>query len=219
MARGYFHGSVHSLDYKSCSSFSLLFVAAAKNKVIFLKLKSVSSPKQLDSSWDRVCWLTGWLADKLAWGTIWSTVAGLAIRLTSWLCRQKAVILELVVRRAVHYTYHMRNVLSTQRWGSLQYHIRASTTGFKYQRQEDTLVHSGRRGVVIQRASSIEKYQSAVLLTNQMKHLTFILTLTLVRATGSCSTPRFLVKAWATAVTWLTTGVVLALALESKGRR
>lgn len=45
------------------------------------------------------------------------------------------------------------------------------------------------------------------------------LTLAFIGAVDSCSTPWLLVEAWAAAVTWLATGVVLALALAPADRQ
>lgn len=79
----------------------------------FRKRELVNTPKKLDSSCCRHCWLTGWLPDKQAWGTVWWTGTGLAGQLTIWLSRWKAVILELVVHWALHHTYHEGNVISS----------------------------------------------------------------------------------------------------------
>lgn len=100
-----------------------LFAFVADTTSYFMRGKYVNSPKQLDAgrlndsplSWHCLGWLAG-RADK-----------------------------ELVVHRALHHTYHARNVLSALHRGSPQYHIRASATGLKYQRQQDTsLLYGGR---------------------------------------------------------------------------
>lgn len=122
------------------TSFLPCFTSVADSRLCFMKAKLVNSAKQLDSSWQRLCWWTEWLADKLS---LSRSAQGWLSSLTSYLNRQNPVILKQVVHRAVHHTYHIRNVLPALHWGSPQYHIRASTIGLKYQRQEDTSVLSG----------------------------------------------------------------------------
>lgn len=119
---GTFPCTEHRCD--KITGLNLSVFMAASESWFTKRKKMCQQSKAISLQLHRLCWLIDWLTDKVTLGNY------LVSWLTSWLKRQKAGFQYLAMHWEVQHTYHTRNVL----WGSLQYHIRTSTTGLKYQR-------------------------------------------------------------------------------------